>query len=48
MSERDQQGGDHEMGTCHMCGQTFNSQEELSKHMMDAHEGEGLPAPDPR
>lgn len=45
MTER---GGDEKIGTCRTCGQTFPTQEELSKHMMDAHEGERLPTPDPR
>ena len=41
-------GGDEKIGTCPTCGQTFPTQEELSKHVMDAHEGEGLPTQDPR
>jgi hypothetical protein len=45
MTER---GGDERIGTCPTCGQTFPTQEELSKHIMDAHEGERLPVPDPR
>lgn len=48
MTERDEQGGDEEIATCHMCGETFPTREELSKHLMEAHEGEGLPTPDPR
>ena len=43
MSEMEAQSGDKEIGTCHICGQTFSSQEELSKHLMDEHAGEGLP-----
>ena len=39
MSEVDQQGGDPELGTCHVCGETFPSQAELSKHLL-AHEEE--------
>jgi hypothetical protein len=38
MSEVDQQAGDPEIGTCHVCGETFPSQTELSKHLLDAHE----------
>lgn len=38
MSEVEQQGGDPEVGTCHVCGQTFNSQAELSKHLLEAHD----------
>ena len=48
MNERESQSGDEETATCHMCGKTFSSQEDLSKHLMEEHEGEGLPAPDPR
>jgi uncharacterized C2H2 Zn-finger protein len=47
MTERDEQGGDEEIATCHMCGQTFPKQEELSKHLMDEHGDDGLPSPDP-
>ena len=43
MSEMEAQSGDKETGTCHICVQTFSSQEELSKHLMDEHAGEGLP-----
>ena len=39
MSERATQKGDAEVGTCHVCGTTFATQEELSKHLIDAHEG---------
>lgn len=42
MSERETQRGDPEVGACHVCGQTFPTQEELSRHLIDAHEG--LPA----
>jgi hypothetical protein len=43
MSEREARSGDKEIGTCHICGRTFPTQEELSKHLMDEHAGEGLP-----
>lgn len=43
MSEREDQSGDDEIGTCHICGRTFSTQEELSKHLMDEHAGERLP-----
>jgi hypothetical protein len=43
MSEREEQSGDKEIGTCHICGRTFSTQEELSKHLMDEHAGERLP-----
>jgi Zinc finger, C2H2 type len=42
MSERTDQSGDHEIGTCHVCGRTFPTQEELSRHLMDEHESEKL------
>jgi Zinc finger, C2H2 type len=42
VSERETQAGDAEVAVCHMCGQTFSSQEMLSKHLMDAHDDEGL------
>jgi len=47
MSEVDEQGGDEEIATCHMCGQTFPTQLELSQHLMDAHGEDGLPTPVP-
>jgi hypothetical protein len=31
-----------ETGTCLVCGQVFPTQEELSKHLMDAHADDGL------
>ena len=37
MSAREEQSGDIDIGTCHICGQTFSTQEELSKHLMDEH-----------
>jgi hypothetical protein len=42
MSEIEDQQGDRETGTCHICEQEFPTQEELSKHLMDAHTDEGL------
>ena len=42
MSEADGQRGEGEMATCHMCGQEFPTPEELSKHLMEAHDDEGL------
>ena len=38
MSEVEQQSGDPEVGTCHVCGRTFDSQAELSKHLLEAHD----------
>ena len=43
MSEMETQLGDGETGTCHVCGQTFPTQEDLSKHLMDEHADERLP-----
>jgi hypothetical protein len=41
MSERATQRGDAEIATCHVCGGTFATQKELSKDLIDAHEGLG-------
>jgi hypothetical protein len=41
VSERTTQRGDGEIGTCHVCGATFATQEELSKHLIDANDGLG-------
>jgi Zinc finger, C2H2 type len=38
VSEVEQQAGDREVGTCHVCGRTFDSQAELSKHLLEAHD----------
>ncbi len=46
MSEQESQGGDPEIGTCHMCGEVFPTQLELSKHLMDEHDDDGLPTPE--
>jgi uncharacterized C2H2 Zn-finger protein len=43
MSELKTQQTDSETARCHVCGQTFPTQEDLSKHLMDEHAGEGLP-----
>jgi hypothetical protein len=43
MGEADEQRGDSEIGTCHVCGSEFPSQEDLSKHLMDAHQEDLLP-----
>jgi hypothetical protein len=45
MSEIDEQRGDGEVGRCHICGREFASQEDLSQHLMDAHDEELLPDP---
>jgi hypothetical protein len=42
MSEREEQGGDGEVAECHVCGRTFPTQEDLSKHLIDEHDGETL------
>jgi hypothetical protein len=46
MSEREGQAGDDEIGTCHVCGETFPTQVELSKHLMDVHPDDVLPTSD--
>jgi hypothetical protein len=45
MSEIDEQRGGGEVGRCHVCGREFASQEDLSQHLMDAHDEELLPDP---
>jgi hypothetical protein len=42
MTERTEQRGDPEIGVCHICSRAFPTQEELSKHLMDDHDGETL------
>jgi hypothetical protein len=47
MTERDEQRSEpDEIGVCHVCDARFDSQQELSAHLMNDHEGEV--APDPR
>ena len=45
MTERDEQGGDGEIGVCHVCYQQFDTQEELLAHLKEDHDGEILPSP---
>lgn len=45
MNERTGQRGDQEVGVCHVCGERFDTQEALSKHLMDEHPGDVLPDP---
>ena len=40
MSEAERQHGDPEIGTCPVCGRVFAGPEELTKHLLDDHEGE--------
>ncbi len=47
MTERDEQRGDPEIGVCHVCGQTFDTQLALSQHLMDEHEDDVLPTVPP-
>lgn len=42
MTERTEQRGDPEIGVCHVCGQEFDTQLALSKHLMDVHEEDVL------
>ena len=42
MSERERQAGADETGVCHVCGRTFATQEDLSKHLMEDHQEELL------
>jgi hypothetical protein len=39
MSERETQSGDAEVAACHVCAQVFDTQEDLAKHLMEAHGG---------
>lgn len=43
MSERTEQGPEHEVRSCHICGVTFATQQHLAAHLMDDHDGEILP-----
>ena len=47
MTERDEQRGDPEIGVCHVCGKTFDTQLALSQHLMDEHEDDVLPTVPP-
>jgi hypothetical protein len=42
VSERSEQGGDGEIGICHVCGDTFPTQEALADHLRERHEGQEL------
>ena len=42
VSEMETQRGDDEIGRCHVCGDVFPTQEELSRHLMKAHPDQGL------
>ena len=46
MTEQDEQRGDPEVAVCHVCGQEFDTQLALSKHLMDVH-GEDVLDSDP-
>jgi hypothetical protein len=47
VSERERQGGTEETGVCHICGEAFDTQEALSKHLLDEHGGDALTAEGP-
>ena len=42
MTEQDEQRGDPEVGVCHVCGEEFDTQLDLSQHLMDTHEEDVL------
>jgi hypothetical protein len=37
VSERENQGGDGEIGECHVCGKIFATQALLSQHLLEEH-----------
>ena len=39
MRELETQQGTDEIGRCHICAQTFSTQEDLAKHLIKAHGG---------
>jgi hypothetical protein len=43
MTQRDEEGGDPEVGVCHVCGKEFPTQLALSQHVMDEHKDDLLP-----
>ena len=45
MTERETQQGDGETAECHVCSQTFSTQEELLKHLEERHPDDLLPDP---
>jgi hypothetical protein len=45
MSERREQAGDGELGVCHVCGETFATQEELAGHLRERHDEDILGDP---
>ena len=45
MTEKDAHGGGGETAICHVCGRQFSTQEELLKHLEEAHPGDLLPDP---
>ena len=47
MAERENQGGDGEVAICHICDRRFDTQEAMSRHLIDDHEGENLEADRP-
>jgi hypothetical protein len=42
VSERREQGGDGETGVCHICGETFPTQEQLAGHLRERHDQDAL------
>lgn len=47
MAERENQSGDGEVAICHICDRRFDTQEAMSRHLIDDHEGENLEADRP-
>jgi hypothetical protein len=41
MRKLETQEDDGEIGVCHICAQTFSTQEDLAKHLLEAHGSKG-------
>jgi uncharacterized C2H2 Zn-finger protein len=48
MSERETQLAEVEIGRCHVCAQLFQTQEDLLRHLKEAHGVESLLQPAPK